>query len=74
MKSPLPAIAPALISSPLFAAVREAAEDPASAPVETVSVVWVVIFLVIFFGCIAGFFVYLWHVEKKRGSGDKEPK
>lgn len=39
----------------------------ASAPSETVSMVWVVLFLVIFIGTIVGFFVFLWWNEKKRG-------
>jgi len=52
-----------LMSSPLFAALKEM--DP-NAPSETVSVVWVIIFGVIFIGAIVGFFVYLWHTEKNR--------
>jgi len=52
-----------LMSSPLFAALKEM--DP-NAPSETVSVVWVIVFGVIFVGAIVGFFIYLWHTEKKR--------
>ncbi|MBI1965694.1 MAG: hypothetical protein HYS46_05545 [Betaproteobacteria bacterium] len=52
------------LSSPLFAAAME--EGAASAPSETVSLVWVIVFAVIFFGMIVGFFVYLWHTEKNR--------
>jgi len=53
-----------LVSSPLFAAAREMeAEIP---PSETVDLVWVVVFGVIFVGMIVAFFVYLWHTEKNR--------
>jgi hypothetical protein len=52
-----------LMSSPLFAATKEM--DP-NAPSETVSVVWVIVFGVIFLGSIVGFFIYLWHTEKSR--------
>lgn len=51
------------MSSPLFAATKEM--DP-NAPSETVSVVWVIVFGVIFLGSIVGFFIYLWHTEKSR--------
>ena len=51
-----------LMSSPLFAAMREM--DAANAPSETVSVVWVIVFGVLFVGSIIGFFIYLWHNEK----------
>jgi hypothetical protein len=50
-----------LMSSPLFAALKEM--DP-NAPSETVSVVWVIVFGVIFIGSIVGFFVYLWLTDK----------
>jgi len=52
----LSAVALFLMSSPLFAALKEM--DP-NAPSETVSVVWVIIFGVIFIGSIVGFFLYL---------------
>jgi flagellar basal body-associated protein FliL len=52
-----------LVSGPLFAAMKEM--DP-NAPSETVSVVWVIIFGVIFLGSVVGFFIYLWHTEKNR--------
>ena len=53
-----------LMSSPLFAAAREMeAEIP---PSETVGLVWVIVFGVIFVGMIVAFFVYLWHTEKHR--------
>jgi uncharacterized membrane protein YcfT len=55
-----------LMSGTLFAALKEM--DP-NAPSETVSVVWVIVFGVIFIGAIVGFFVYLWHTEKNSKSG-----
>lgn len=39
--------------------------DAPSAPVETVSMVYVVIFGVLFVGMIVGFFIYLWMSEGK---------
>ena len=39
--------------------------ERSSAPVETVSMVYVVIFAVIFIGMIAGFFIYLFMTDKK---------
>ena len=60
----LSAITLFLMSSPLFAAAKEM-EAP-SAPVETVGVVWVIVFVVLFVGSIVGFFAYLWHSEKTR--------
>lgn len=55
-----------LLSSPLLAAVRE--EPVQSAPVETVSTVYIVIFGILFVGMIIGFFIYLWMSDK---GGDK---
>lgn len=46
-----------LLQLPLLAAAQE--RDVANAPVETVSMVYVVAFGVIFLGMIVGFFVYL---------------
>ena len=40
-------------------------------PAETVSVVWVVVFGVLFVGMIVGFFLYLWWNERKRNSDEK---
>jgi phosphotransferase system glucose/maltose/N-acetylglucosamine-specific IIC component len=57
----LSAVALFLMSSPLFAALKEM--DP-NAPSETVNVVWVIVFGVIFIGSIIGFFIYLWHTDK----------
>lgn len=39
--------------------------ERSSAPVETVSMVYVVIFAVIFIGMIVGFFIYLFMTDKK---------
>lgn len=57
-----------LMSSPLFAAADEA--GAATAPAETVDVIWVALFGIIFIGSIIAFFVYLWHTE--RNSKPKE--
>lgn len=57
-----------VLSSPvLLAAVRET-EAP-SAPAETVDMVWVVIFGILFIGSIIGFFVYLLWNDRKTKSG-----
>jgi hypothetical protein len=56
-----------LMSSPLFAAAREL--DAATAPSETVDMIWVIAFGVVFLGSVIGFFVYLWHTEKNRKRG-----
>lgn len=53
-----------LVSSPLFAAAKEM--EAATPPSETVDLVWVIVFGVIFIGMIVAFFVYLWHTEKNR--------
>lgn len=58
----LSAIALFLMSSPLFAAAKEM--EAASAPAETVDVMWVVVFGIVFLGSIVGFFIYLWVREK----------
>jgi hypothetical protein len=47
-----------------FAATREM--EGASAPAETVDVIYVVIFVVIFVASIIGFFIYLFLNEKKK--------
>ena len=60
----LSAVALFLMSSPLFAATKEM--EAATAPAETVGMIWVIVFVVIFIGSIIGFFIYLWHTEKKR--------
>ncbi|MGH8661353.1 MAG: hypothetical protein ACREUB_06275 [Burkholderiales bacterium] len=63
----LSAVALFLTASPLFAALKEM--DP-TAPAETVDVIWVVVFVVIFIGSIVGFFIYLW-LSGKSGKPDK---
>jgi len=52
-----------LMSSPLFAALKEM--DP-NAPAETVDMIWVIVFGVIFIGAIVAFFIYLWYNDKNR--------
>ena len=52
-----------LMSSPLFAASKEM--DAANAPAETVGMIWVIVFVVLFIGSIVGFFWYLWWNERK---------
>ncbi len=52
-----------LLSSPLFAATQEM--EAVSAAGETVSMVWVVLFVILFVGAIVGFFIYMWISEKK---------
>jgi cytochrome bd-type quinol oxidase subunit 2 len=56
-----------LTSFPLLAATTDI--DKASAPAETVSMLYVVIFCVVFVGMIAGFFIYLFMSDK-----DKKPE
>lgn len=60
----LPAVTLFLTSSPLFAVAKEM--EAATAPAETVDMIWVIVFGVIFIGSIIGFFIYLWHTEKNR--------
>jgi len=55
-----------LMSSPLFAAAKEM--DP-NAPSETVSMVWVIVFGVLFIGTIVGFFIYLFYSDKNGKPG-----
>jgi hypothetical protein len=50
----------------LFPAWVAAQEMAPEKPVETVSLVYVVIFGVIFLGMIVGFFVYMWINEQKQ--------
>jgi hypothetical protein len=58
-----------LLSGPAFAAVGD--EAGASAPVETVGTIYIVIFGIIFVGMIVGFFVYLWMSDGKKKPEDK---
>jgi formate-dependent nitrite reductase membrane component NrfD len=51
-----------LLLSTLAHAAKEM--DAPSAPVETVSMVYVVIFGILFVGMIVGFFIYLWMTDK----------
>ena len=64
MKKILSAITLFLMSCWAFAATKEM--EGASAPVDTVDMIYVVIFIVIFVGSIIGFFIYLWMNEKKQ--------
>jgi hypothetical protein len=64
MKRFLSAVSMFLMSCWAFAATREM--EGASAPVETVDVVYVVIFVVIFIASIVGFFVYLFINDRKQ--------
>jgi hypothetical protein len=65
MKKLLPAVTLFLTSFWAYAAVSEM-NEVASAPVELVDMAFVVLFLILFFGSIAWFFVNLWRNEKKR--------
>ena len=59
-----------LMSCWAFAANLE--EGAAAQPVETVSIWFVALFLILFFGMIIGYFAYLWWLEKnkkQRGNG-----
>lgn len=64
----LSAMAPFLVVCSAYAQDEGAGIPPA----ETVSVVWVVVFGVIFVGSIVGFFAYLWWNERKQKGRDKE--
>ena len=57
-----------LMSLPVLAATQEM--DKANAPAETVDMIYVVIFAIIFVGMIVGFFVYL-HMSDKEPKSDK---
>ena len=60
----LPAVPLFLMASQVLAA---AGEDAANAPPqEPVSMIWVVLFLVVFFGMIVGFLAYMWWADKQR--------
>jgi hypothetical protein len=64
MRSLFFAMASLLVTS--LALAQERGTD--SAPPETVSVIYVVLFGVVFVGMIAGFFIYLWWGERKQKS------
>ena len=55
-----------LLSLPLLAATKEL--DGANAPVQTVDMIYVVIFGILFIGGIVGFFVYLWWSDRDKKS------
>ena len=59
----LSAVALFLMSGPLFAAMKEM--DAANAPAETVSVVWVIVFVALFIVSCVGFFAYIWLKDGK---------
>jgi len=65
MKKLLSAVTLFLMSSWAYAAMS-AAEEVISVPSEPVDMVYVVLFLILFFGLIAGFFVYMWMKERKK--------
>ena len=54
-----------LMSLPVLAATME---EKANAPADTVDMVYVVIFAIIFIGSIVGFFIYLFMTDKKEKS------
>lgn len=59
-----------------FLACAQTGQESANAPVtipETVDVVPVIIFAIIFFGLIAGYFWWMWWSEKKRNKKQDEP-
>jgi hypothetical protein len=64
MKKFLSAASLFLMSCWAFAATREM--EGASAPVETVDVIYVVIFVVIFIVSIVGFFIFLYFNDRKQ--------
>jgi heme/copper-type cytochrome/quinol oxidase subunit 2 len=64
VKKLLSAVTLFLMSCWAFAATREM--EGATAPADTVDVIYVVIFVVIFITSIIGFFVYLFLNEKKQ--------
>jgi hypothetical protein len=68
MFKPLISIVFWLLSSAAFGAAKEM---DASAPAETVSMIYVVIFGIIFVGMIAGFFIYLFITEKRAPEENK---
>ena len=60
-----------LMSYAAFAANLE--EGAAAQPVETVSVWFVALFLILFFGMIIGYFAYLWWSEKNKKQRGNSP-
>jgi preprotein translocase subunit SecY len=69
MQKLLSAVVFFLMSLPVLAATKEMEGTPA--PVETVDMVYVIIFCLIFVGMIVGFFIYLFMNDKKEKSDAK---
>jgi hypothetical protein len=65
MRKLLKLVVPFLLSLPILAAAQEEG-GAASAPVHTVDMVYVVIFLALFIGAIAGFLVYFFLQSDKK--------
>lgn len=63
----LSALVSFLVAGSVYAQDEIAGRGP---PTETVSLVWVVVFGVIFVGMIVGFFLYLWWNERKKKNDD----
>ncbi len=58
---------------PLIAYASAFAAEPQDAPPQQVGTLGIVLFLVLFFGMIIGFTVYLWwHEKKRRGQVGKQ--
>ena len=57
-----------LLSLPVLAATKEM--DAASAPAETVDMVWVIVFAVIFIGAIVGFFILAMATPSRERGGE----
>jgi hypothetical protein len=70
MRNVLVAISLFLTSFSASAAIREAEETVTSAPAELVDMVYVVLFLIAFFGMIGWFFFYMWR-NHKNGKSDR---
>ena len=64
MQKVLSAVALFLMSLPILAATKEM--EGANAPVETVDMIYVVIFIILFIGSIVGFFIYLWWSDRNK--------
>jgi hypothetical protein len=60
----------ALVAFLLACSVYAQSEGGGGPPAETVSLVWVVVFGVLFVGAIVAFFVYLWWNERKSKKDD----
>ena len=68
---PLPlALALILLSNPLFVPAQDMSQ--AGAPVQTVSMVWVFLFVTLFIGTIVWFFLYMWYLERKKEQNQLE--